>query len=138
MGAAHVVSLVDLLITMSLAGQPDRNRQSDHATYTVPAESISADGSEPERSPPASVWCCTAETRTVDRQLAPPSMERNDRIWPPLWIGTITVPLGRTTGWPPSPDRLSPVARAGPQVAPPSAEVCIRMALPLLVTSYSV
>ena len=31
-GAAHVVSLVDLAITMSLLGQPDRNRQSDQDT----------------------------------------------------------------------------------------------------------
>jgi hypothetical protein len=31
-GAAQVVSLVDLASTMSLRGQPDRNRQSDHAT----------------------------------------------------------------------------------------------------------
>src|SRR5256885_6470638 len=90
-GAAQVVSLVDLLITMSLAGQPERNRQSDHARYTVPAESISADGSAPERSPPASVWCCTAETSTVDRQLVPPSIERKDRTCPPLTMGTITV-----------------------------------------------
>jgi hypothetical protein len=32
MGAAQVVSLVDLAMTMSLLGQPDRNRQSAHAT----------------------------------------------------------------------------------------------------------
>ena len=30
--SAQVVSLVDLLMTMSLEGQPDRNRQSDQAT----------------------------------------------------------------------------------------------------------
>ena len=31
-GAAQVVSLVDLLMTMSFEGQPERNRQSDQAT----------------------------------------------------------------------------------------------------------
>src|ERR671931_547965 len=85
-GAPQVVSLVDLEITMSLLGQP----------------------------------------------------ERNERIWLPVSNGTNIVPLGRTTGWPPSPEALSPVARAGPQVRPPSLEVRMRNALPLFVTSYSV
>src|SRR2546430_6252371 len=78
----HVVSLVDLDSTTSLAGQPDRNRQSDQVTYAVPAESISAEGSASSRSPPAASWWLTAETRTVDRQLPPPSIQRNERTWP--------------------------------------------------------
>src|ERR1041385_1203313 len=79
-GAAQVVSLVDLASTMSLRGQPERNRQSAHATYTVPAESISAVGSASSRSPPAGSWWLIEETRTVARQLTPPSMERNERM----------------------------------------------------------
>src|SRR5262245_42083751 len=102
-GAAQVVSLVDLDITMSFLGQPLRNRQSAQATYAVPAESISADGRASSRRPPAASWWLTDETSTVDRQLVPPSMDRNERIWLPDRNGTSTVPFGRTTGWPPSP-----------------------------------
>ena len=105
----------------------------------MPALSISAEGSGDSRSPPATVWWLMVDTSTVDRQLAPPSMERNERIW--LFsdrYGTITVPLGRTTGWPPRPVALFPVARAGPQVRPPLLEVFIRIASPALVMSYSV
>jgi hypothetical protein len=51
--APQVVSLVDLLRTMSLRLHPLRNRQSTHATYAVPAASISADGSGDSRNPPA-------------------------------------------------------------------------------------
>src|SRR3954452_14640225 len=80
----HVVSLVDVLMTMSLRAQPERNRQSPHATYTVPAESISADGSDSSRMPPATSWWLMADTSTVLRQLAPPSTDRNDRIWSPV------------------------------------------------------
>src|SRR5215207_7646412 len=80
-GAAHVVSPVDSLITMSLRGHPVRNRQSAHATYAVPAESTSADGNGDSRSDPATVWWLTLDTRTVARQVTPPSTDRNDRIW---------------------------------------------------------
>ena len=44
-GAAQVVSLVDLASTMSLLGQPLRNRQSDQLTYTVPVVDASDEGS---------------------------------------------------------------------------------------------
>src|SRR5215211_492670 len=133
----QVVSLVDLLMTTSLAAQPERNRQSCHTTYTVPAASISAEGSGLVRSPPATVWDWMVATSTVARQLAPPSTERNERICPEeLWKGTITVPLGRTTGWPPRPLAASPVFSAAPQVTPPLVDRRIFMRLPLAVSSY--
>ena len=74
------------------------------------------------------------------RQEAPPSMERNERIWDwlALFIGTRTVPLGRTTGWPPRPVALSPLLRAGPQLSPPLLDVCILIRLPSAVLSHSV
>src|SRR6266516_4082546 len=104
------------------------------------AASISADGSGLVRRPPATVWRLMLDTSTVARQEAPPSIERNERIW--LWlalsIGTSTVPLGRTTDWPPMPVALSPLLRAGPQVRPPSLEVCSLIRLPSLVLSHSV
>src|SRR5919201_698011 len=71
----QVVSLVDLLITMSLLVQLERNLQSCQTTYAVPAASTSAEGSGSRRSPPATVWSVTAETSTVARQLAPPSID---------------------------------------------------------------
>src|SRR3954452_22602445 len=79
-GAAQVVSLVDLASTMSLLGQPDRKRQSDQVTYTVPAASTSALGSVSSRSPPATSWWLIEETRTVEFHDAPPLVERNERI----------------------------------------------------------
>src|SRR5581483_4523403 len=79
-GADHVVSLVDFEITMSLLGQPDRNRQSDHATYTVPAESASALGSASSRSPPAASWWLIVATCTVEFHEVPPLVLRNERI----------------------------------------------------------
>ena len=86
------------------------------------------------------MWRLTLDTSTVARQVAPPSIERNERIWDwlALSIGTSTVPLGRTTGWPPRPVALSPVLRAGPQVSPPLLEVCILIRLPSAVLSHSV
>ena len=42
---------------MSLTRQACRKRQSVQATYTVPAPSISAEGSGPSRRLPATVWC---------------------------------------------------------------------------------
>src|SRR3954468_2308698 len=133
----QVVSLVDLLMTMSLAAQPDRNRQSCHTTSAVPAPPASAEGSGSVRSPPATAWSWKLETSTEARQLAPPSTERKERIWPEeLWNGTSTVPLGRTTGWPPRPLAASPVFSAGPQVSPPSVDRLILMRLLAAWSSY--
>src|SRR3954468_11764445 len=92
--APQVVSLVDLDITMSLAGQPDWNRQSCQTTYAVPAESISADGSGSVRRLPATAWSWMVATRTEEFQVEPPVVDRKDRIWPLLLsYGTRTVPL---------------------------------------------
>jgi hypothetical protein len=106
----------------------------------VPAASISAEGSGLVRSPPATVWRLTLDTSIAARQEAPPSTDRNERIWDwlALFIGTSTVPLGRTSGWPPRPVALSPLLRAGPQVSPPLLEVYILIRLPSAVLSHSV
>src|SRR5215208_3784214 len=75
-------------------------------------------------------------TSTVARQLTPPSMDRNERICPEeLWKGTITVPLGRTTGWPPRPLAASPVFSAAPQLSPPLVERRIFMRVPVAVVT---
>src|SRR2546429_3097906 len=137
--AVHVVPLLDVEKTMSLAGQPDRNRQSCQATYTVPAASISADGRPPpSRTPPATGWADTLPIRTVELQDVPPLVEVNERIADPLAeYGTTTVPLGCTTGCPPRPDGLPDGEIDGDQVAPPSLERLMTIRLPLVVTSTS-
>src|SRR5512135_882190 len=125
--ADHVVPLVEVVITMSLAVQPDRKRQSCQTTYTLPEASISAEGNGPDRSPPATVCTLIDAIVEVLLQLAPPLVERNTRsaVSLALSIGTMTVPLGCTTGCPPRPVALLAVFLAGPQVSPPSEEVLI-------------
>src|SRR4051794_5997918 len=132
----QVVSLVDLLITMSLAGQPDWKRQSCQTTYAVPAESTSAEGSGSLRRFPATAWSWIVAISTEEFQVEPPFVDRNERIWPLLLsYGTRTVPLGRTTGWPPRPVAL---VECTVQEAPPLVEVAILTALPAPLSSYSV
>src|SRR5690349_5993487 len=83
--AVQVVPLVEVDKTMSLAGQPDRNRQSCQAMYTVPAPSISAEGRpSPSRRPPATGCAETLAIRTVELQDVPPLVEVNERIADPL------------------------------------------------------
>src|SRR5690242_7065133 len=102
--ADHVVPFVDVLITMSFDEQPDRKRQSCHTTYTLPCGSISADGIGSVRRLPATPWSVTLATFTLLPQLLPPSVETKERMPPKLaLVGTITRPLGCTSGWPPSP-----------------------------------
>ena len=86
------------------------------------------------------MWWTIEETRTVARQLAPPSIERNERIAVAFAfaIGTITCPFGWTTGWPPTPPAWSPVVSPGAQLSPPSSEVLILIRLPLPLSSHSV
>ena len=131
---------MDVLITMSLDEQPLRKRQSCQTTNTLPAPSISADGSGPVRRPPATVCLLTALMVTGVLQVEPPLVERKARIdvSVALAIGTITVPLGATTGCPPMPVAFPPVFLAAPQVRPPSVEVLILMRLPLPWSSHSV
>src|SRR5881409_2029265 len=103
--ADHATPSDDVLSTMSLAVQPERKRQSCQTTYTLPAPSISADGSGPLRRLPATVWSVTLATSTAALQDLPPLVERKApmAVSLPLAKGTITVPLGCTTGWPPRP-----------------------------------
>src|SRR5712691_3553741 len=112
--------------TMSLAEQCARKRQSSHATYTVPAPSISAVGSGLVRSPPATLWKRMLVTSTPLAHDWPPSVDRNASIFPfRLSNGTITVPSRWTTGWPPSPLSCPAVGIGVLQVCPPSVEVLI-------------
>ena len=113
---------------MSLEVQLGRKRQSCQATYTLPAPSISAEGKTylPPRSPPATTWRWIEVTCLIADQPAPPSVEvntsRESWLQPPV-IGTITVPFGWTTGWPPVALAVLAGVSTGPQVSPPSAEV---------------
>src|SRR5919204_1236730 len=123
-------------MTMSLLRQERRKRQSAHTTVTVPAPSISADGSGPSRRPPATVWWRTVAIVVTALQLAPPLVELNAPIAVSLAlaIGTMTVPSGRTTGWPP----ITPVlfVAGGLQVRPPSVEKLICSRLPAAWLSH--
>ena len=71
-------------------------------------------------------------------QLAPPLVELKAPIAVSLAfaVGTITVPSGRTTGWPPITPLL--LVFAAPQVTPPSVEVLISSRLPAPLSSHSV
>src|SRR5215467_9783928 len=103
--ADHVTPSLDELYTMSFDLPARRNRLSSQATNTLPAPSISAVGSGPERRLPATVceWIRAIVVTSV--QLAPPLVERNapTAVSLALSIGTMTVPLGWTSGWPPMP-----------------------------------
>src|SRR5499433_833841 len=112
--------------TMSLAEQLARKRQSSHATYTLPAPSISAVGSGLVRSPPATPLNRTLLTATPLAHDAPPSVDRNASILLfRLSNGTITVPSGWTRGWPPRPLSFTAVGIGVLQCWPPSVEVLI-------------
>src|SRR6478735_966687 len=132
------VALSEWLRTMSLVLHARWKRQSVHATYTVPAPSISADGSGPSRRLPATVWWRMVAIVVTALQLAPPLVELNAPIAVSLAlaIGTMTVPSGRTTGWPP----ITPVllVLAAPQVSPPSEDVLISRRLPAPWSSHCV
>src|SRR5437867_12289202 len=101
---------------------------------------MAADGNGPDRRPPATVWSDTRAIRVVRLQLWPPSVDLKARIdvSKALAIGTMTVPSGWTTGWPPIPVALLAVFFAAPQVSPPSIEVLILIRLPSPKSSNSV
>src|SRR4051812_29826954 len=110
--------------TMSLEVQFLRKLQSCQATYALPAPSISAVGRALVRSPPPTAAEWIAAIVTARDQEAPPSVERNDASLPfRLSNGTITVPFGCTSGWPPRPLSLPAVASGVLQVRPPSVDV---------------
>ena len=58
-------------------------------------------------------------------QLAPPSVDMNEKMRGGLKpsMGTMTVPFGWTTGWPPMATNLLGMVLGVPQVRPPSLEV---------------
>src|SRR4051794_13757286 len=132
------VAFSEWLSTMSLVLQLLRKRQSFHATKTVPPPSISAEGSGPSRRPPATLWWRTVAIVVTALQLAPPLVELNAPIAVSfaLAVGTTTVPLGRTTGWPPITPLL--LVAGADHVCPPSLDRLIRRALPAPWSSHSV
>src|SRR5437879_5094763 len=138
MPSAEEISTRSLVPTGAL--QAASNRQSFQTTYTLPDLSISAVGSGPERIPPGSPSKSICAARTVLLQVLPPSVDLKDRIAVSKQssIGTMTVPLGCTRGWPPMTQALSGVVNAGPHVLPPSVEVLICTRLILLKSSNSV
>src|SRR5271165_7083870 len=90
----HVVPLLEVLSTMSLAVQFWRKLQSCHTTKTLPAPSCAADGSEGERIP-VELWSTSAEILIALLQVLPPSLETMSSMFaPPSEKGTITVPFG--------------------------------------------
>src|SRR3954464_6348396 len=104
----------------------------------MPVPSISADGSGPSRKlPPTGGWRIVAIVVTA-LQLAPPLVELNApmAVSFAFAVGTITVPLGRTTGWPP----ITPLSLvvAADHVWPPLLDRLIRSALPAPWSSHSV
>src|SRR2546421_11018648 len=107
---------------MSFAVHPTRKRQSCQATKTLPALSISADGSGLDRMLPASLNAEIVVITITWPKLAPPFVETTDSSFVSVAssIGTITFPLGCTTGWPPI--TLADGAVAAVQVRPPSRE----------------
>ena len=73
--ADHVVPLVELLKTMSLAVQFLSKRQSCQATKALPAPSTSAVGSGLLRRLPASVWVWSLAMVTTLPQPPPPPVK---------------------------------------------------------------
>src|SRR2546423_11970368 len=80
--------------------QAASKRQPDQTTYTLPDLSISAEGRGPERIPPGSPSKRICAARTGLLQLWPPSLDRKARtaVSKQSSMGTITVPLGCTSG----------------------------------------
>src|SRR3954454_19212426 len=132
------VALSEWLMTMSLVLHARWKRQSVHATYTVPAPSISADGSGPSRRLPATAWWRIVAIVVTALQLAPPLVELNapTAVSFALAVGPTTVPSGRTTGWPPMTPLL--LVAGADQVTPPSVDVLICRRLPAPWLSHSV
>src|SRR5579883_545941 len=94
----------------------------------VPLASMAAVGSGSVRRL-ATWWSLSEEMVTLLFQLAPPLVEVkvaiDDEKKELLRKGTITVPLGWTSGWPPRPVALSPVDCAALHVVPPSLDILI-------------
>src|SRR4051794_8345421 len=129
----------DVLKTMSFDVQFFRKRQSSHATYTLPAPSISATGSGLVRSGPATPANRVSEIVAALDHVAPPSVERNAASLPfRLSNGTITLPFGCTSGCPPSPFSFPAGGTGVLQVLPPSVDVLMYSRSPSAKLSNSV
>ena len=88
---------------------------------------------------PAFGWKLIFETENSCDHVAPPSVERNAPILPlRLSNGTITVPSGCTTGWPPSPFGFPAGDTGTCQVLPPSEDVLMYSRSPWPKLSNSV
>src|SRR5262245_6325565 len=131
------VPFVEVLITMSFALQPERNRQSCHTTYTVPPASTSAEGRGGLRSDPATPCRLIEETLDGPVKLAPPFVDTNAWTDPsnPSSIGTITVPFGCASGCPPMTEL--PGTDELVHVSPPSVDRLILNVLPVPLSSHS-
>src|SRR4051794_27966288 len=114
---------VEVLITRSLTLQPLRKRQSCQTAYTLPAASISAEGSGSVRTP-ATACVGAVETAVTLDHVTPPLVERYAMIVAMFASAAtmITSPSGCTTGWPPIPGKLSEVGTGVLHVSPPSVE----------------
>src|SRR5262245_14166578 len=134
----HAMPSVEVDMTMSLELQPVRKLQSCQTTKTLPWPSTSAEGRGDVRRLPATPCSLTLAIATEACQVAPPSIERNERMLAPPSYGTITLPFGCTTGCPPRPVSRPPVGVAGPQVRPPSVDVLMNISPPIPKSSHSV
>jgi hypothetical protein len=127
------------LNTMSFELHLLRNRQSSQATNAVPSAAISALGRGLVRRLPATPWKRMLPTVTALVHEAPPLVERKASIFPfSASKGTMTVPSGCTTGWPPRPLSWPAVSMGVLQVRPPSVEVPISTRSPSPKLSNSV
>ena len=72
---------LEVLKTMSLAGQPGSKVQSSQATKTLPAPSISAVGSGDVRRSPATEWKLMGAIVTALVRVRPPSVEPKAEIF---------------------------------------------------------
>ena len=87
---------------------------------------------------PVGVWSVLLDTATDAFHVRPPLVEVNARTDASFAeYGTTTVPLGWTSGRPPSPDGRPDGICSADQVCPPSCEVTITIRLLLLVRSTS-
>ena len=140
-GSVQPTPLVDVEKTMSFTPALSRKRPSCHATYTSPAASTAALGSEGARIPFRSSAACSAATRIGAVNVAPPSCETTaatrsssgtprprSLIGAKKEYGTTRSPFGRVTGCGPENTAPGPVTpgwrRTGfDHVWPPSSLV---------------
>src|SRR4029077_16613972 len=96
-----------------------------------------ADGRPGLRNPPSSPRKFWLAINKLLLQLFPPLVELKAIIPPKPSMGTTTLPLGCTRGWPPSPPAPSAVFLPALQVLPPSVDVLMKMRSPNAGSSHS-